>query len=86
MPSAKDVPEMKVEHLYTPSPWTPGGHKGAAEAGTTGAPAAIANAVSDALNQVGPVLVDELPLTPERVYGYLQEALGAATPGRHRHG
>jgi carbon-monoxide dehydrogenase large subunit len=74
MPSAKDVPEIKLEHLYTPSPFTPGGIKGAAEAGTTGSPAAIANAVADALRQVGPVVVDELPLTPERVYRYLQKA------------
>lgn len=80
MPSAKDVPEIQLDHLCTPSPFTPGGIKGAAEAGTTGAPAAIANAVSDALNQVGPVLVDELPLSAERVFGYLRQALEEGNP------
>lgn len=75
MPSAKDVPDIQLEHLWTLSPSTPGGIKGAAEAGTTGAPAAIANA----LHQIGPVLVDELPLTPERAFGYVQEASRAAT-------
>jgi aerobic carbon-monoxide dehydrogenase large subunit len=74
MPGTTDVPDIHVAHLYTPSPWTPGGHKGAAEAGTTGSPAAIANAVSDALAMFGDVLVDELPLTPERVYALIEEA------------
>ena len=75
MPGTTDVPDIRVEHLYTPSPWTPGGHKGTAEAGTTGAPAAIANAVADALANLGAeVLVDELPLTPERVHALLDGA------------
>lgn len=78
MPGATDVPDIQVEHLYSPSPWTPGGFKGAAEAGTTGAPAAIANAVADALQAFGDVVVDELPLTPERVHEYLQQARRAA--------
>jgi carbon-monoxide dehydrogenase large subunit len=77
MPSAKDVPDIKLEHLVTPSPFTPGGFKGAAEAGTTGTPAAIANAVADAVRSFGAdVLVDELPLTPARVRGYIEQASG----------
>lgn len=76
MPGTTDIPEIRLEHLYTPSPWTPGGVKGAAEAGTTGSPAAIGNAVADALSGLGTVLVDELPLSPQRVYEYIQQARG----------
>jgi carbon-monoxide dehydrogenase large subunit len=74
LPSTTDVPTIRVDHLCTPSPFTPGGVKGAGEAGLTGSPAAIANAVADALAQMGPVLVDELPLTPPRVHAYCQQA------------
>lgn len=81
MPGSTDVPDIHLEHLYTPSPWTPGGVKGAAEAGTTGSPAAIANAVADALRGFGEVLVDELPLSPERIYAHILEARATqATP------
>ncbi len=74
MPGATDIPDIQLAHLHTPSPFTPGGVKGAAEAGTTGSPAAIANAVADALSQFGEVLVDELPLTPERVFALIERA------------
>ena len=47
-----------------PSPHTPGGVKGMGEGGTVGAPAAIANAVADALRPLG-VSVTRLPLLPE---------------------
>jgi carbon-monoxide dehydrogenase large subunit len=80
MPGSTDVPDIQIEHLYTPSPWTPGGVKGAAEAGTTGAPAAIANAVADALSVFGDVVVDELPLNPERVHAYIRQARRAQAP------
>jgi carbon-monoxide dehydrogenase large subunit len=49
MPRADDVPSLTVGHLETPSPRMPGGTKGMGEGGTIGAPAAIANAVADAL-------------------------------------
>lgn len=74
MPGSLDVPDIQLEHLYTPSPWTPGGVKGAAEAGTTGAPAAIANAVADGLTAFGEVLLHKLPLSSGRVYELIQEA------------
>lgn len=88
MPGSTDVPEIILEHLYTPSPWTPGGVKGAAEAGTTGAPAAIANAVADALSAFGDVLINELPLTPDRVYAHIQQAraVSAAAGASHQRG
>ncbi|MGH2894782.1 MAG: xanthine dehydrogenase family protein molybdopterin-binding subunit [Solirubrobacteraceae bacterium] len=84
LPGATDVSDIQLDHLYTPSPWTPGGVKGVAEAGTTGSPAAIANAVADALTGFGEVLVDELPLTPERVYAYIQRARAGGAPVTRR--
>jgi len=70
VPGIFDVPHIEILHLSTPSPYTEGGYKGVAEGGTIGAPAAIVNAVSDAL-QVRPDLV-RLPLTPERVLQMLE--------------
>lgn len=66
VPTATDVPPVIVRHLERPSPTTLGGFKGVGEGGTIGAPAAVANAVADALSRFG-VEVAELPLTPERV-------------------
>jgi len=67
VPTAADMPALEVHHLETPAPSIPGGFKGAGEAGTTGAPAAILNAVNDALHPRGVVLSDQ-PLTSERVW------------------
>jgi carbon-monoxide dehydrogenase large subunit len=60
------LPAFEVHHLETPSPHLPGGFKGAGEAGTAGAPAAVLNAVNDALAPFG-VAITEQPVTPERV-------------------
>ena len=64
LPTAADVPSFILGHLETPSPLTPGGHKGMGEGGTIGAPAAIANAVADAVKPLG-VKVISLPISPE---------------------
>src|SRR5207253_64008 len=64
LPRAADVPELDVRHVVTPSPLNPLGVKGAGEGGTLPAPAAIANAVADALG----VDVTEMPLTREYVW------------------
>jgi len=53
VPTAADVPPLELHHLETPAPSITGGYKGAGEAGTTGAPAAILNAVNDALAPFG---------------------------------
>jgi carbon-monoxide dehydrogenase large subunit len=66
VPTATDVPAFELHHLETPAPSIAGGFKGAGEAGTTGAPAAILNAVNDALAPLGAMLTDQ-PITPERV-------------------
>jgi carbon-monoxide dehydrogenase large subunit len=66
LPAAGDLPRFTIGHLETPSPLTPGGFKGMGEGGTIGAPAAIANAVADALAPVN-VSVTSLPILPERL-------------------
>ncbi len=74
VPTAADVPPLELHHLETPAPSIAGGFKGAGEAGTTGAPAAILNAVNDALAPFGALISDQ-PITPERVF----RALGKLT-------
>jgi carbon-monoxide dehydrogenase large subunit len=64
LPRADDLPLLEIGHLETPSPVTPGGVKGMGEGGTIGAPATIANAVADAVRQLG-VQITTLPIRPE---------------------
>jgi carbon-monoxide dehydrogenase large subunit len=78
VPTAADLSAIEVHHLETPAPGLVGGFKGAGEAGTAGAPAAILNAVNDALAPWGAMLTDQ-PLTPERVLTALE---GGRLPGR----
>jgi carbon-monoxide dehydrogenase large subunit len=66
VPTFADVPSIETHHIETPAPGIAGGFKGAGEAGATGAPAAILNAVNDALAPLGVMLTDQ-PITPERV-------------------
>jgi carbon-monoxide dehydrogenase large subunit len=61
LPTAADLPSFTLGHLETPSPLTPGGRKGMGEGGTIGAPAAIANAVADAVKPLG-IGVNALPI------------------------
>jgi len=49
LPGATEVPAIRIEHMETPSPYTEFGQKGIGESGAIGSPAAIANAVNDAL-------------------------------------
>src|SRR5262249_11693046 len=64
LPKADDVPAFEIGHLETPSPLMPGGVKGMGEGGTIGAPAALANAVADAVRPLG-VTITALPVRPE---------------------
>src|SRR6266852_4874457 len=73
LPRAADVPRLEVHHVVTPSPLNPLGVKGAGEGGTLPAPAAIANAVADALRPLG-VAVTEMPLTRERLWRRVRAA------------
>ncbi len=69
LPTAVEIPRLVLEHMETPSPHTPGGLKGMAEGGTIAAPAAVANAVADALSGPGaePTAIDFYPLSPSRL-------------------
>jgi carbon-monoxide dehydrogenase large subunit len=73
LPGASEVPMLRIDHMETPSPYTEFGQKGIGEGGAIGPPAAIANAVNDALRALG-VEINQLPITPHRVL----EALLAA--------
>ena len=73
IPTAADVPEVEIAHLESPSPYVPSGIKGMGEGGAIAPPAAIANAVSDALRPFG-VQVNTVPLTPEQVLGMIDQA------------
>ncbi|MBI1845855.1 MAG: xanthine dehydrogenase family protein [Candidatus Rokubacteria bacterium] len=64
LPRADDVPGFEIGHLETPAPRMPGGLKGMGEGGTIGAPAAIANAVADAVAPLG-IAVTSLPIRAE---------------------
>jgi CO/xanthine dehydrogenase Mo-binding subunit len=79
LPTAMEVPASTAVRILeeTPTPLNPLGVKGAGEGGSSGAGAAIANAVADALAPLG-VSITALPLTPDRL---LAQILGAATGG-----
>ena len=64
LPTATDVPDIEIHHLETTSPETVTGAKGLGEGGTIGAPAAVLNAIADALG----MSVDEMPATPLRLH------------------
>ena len=66
LPTAGDIPSMRVVHQHTPSPLNPLGVKGVGEGGAVGPPAAIANAVCDALASFG-VEVNATPVDPEQL-------------------
>ena len=72
MPRASDLPSFATARQETPSPDNILGVKGAGESGTIGAPAAVVNAVVDALAPLGVRHLD-MPLTPFRVWKAIQE-------------
>jgi len=73
MPRADDVPSFKVSTQVTPCTHNPLGAKGCGEAGAIGAPAAMMNAVHDALAAVGVKRID-MPASPHRVWQAIQSA------------
>jgi len=72
MPTASEIPDVEIHHLVTPSALTESGAKGVGESGTIGAPAAVLNAINDALTPTG-VELNDTPVTPETVYRALLE-------------
>jgi 2-furoyl-CoA dehydrogenase large subunit len=61
LPSSHEVPAVEIIHHVTPSPNTVLGQKGSGESGYLGAPAAIANAINDALRPLG-ISINTLPI------------------------
>ena len=78
LPGAAEMPAIKIGHLHTPTPHTEYGMKGMGEGGAVAPPAAIANAVRDALVSTG-AEVNETPITPRRVMAAIRKA-GEAAP------
>jgi carbon-monoxide dehydrogenase large subunit len=72
-PIASTMPHIGIVHIEADLPNTIGGFRGMGEGGTIGAPAAIANAVSDALAHFG-ISIETLPATPERIFQLLKDA------------
>ncbi|CAG9271151.1 xanthine dehydrogenase family protein molybdopterin-binding subunit [Paraburkholderia unamae] len=66
LPGATEVPAIRIEHMETPAPYTEFGQKGIGESGAIGPPAALSNAVNDALRGLG-VRIDQLPVTPRLI-------------------
>jgi aerobic carbon-monoxide dehydrogenase large subunit len=73
LPGAAEMPRIKVAHTTTPTPFTEYGVKGMGEGGAIAPPAAIANAVRDALAGIG-AEVNETPITPRRVVDAIHAA------------
>jgi len=64
LPRADEVPTFEIGHLQTPAPGMPDGVKGMGEGGTIGGPAALANAVADAVRPLG-VRIVALPISAQ---------------------
>ncbi|HEX6841370.1 MAG TPA: molybdopterin cofactor-binding domain-containing protein, partial [Stellaceae bacterium] len=75
VPMAGEMPDIVVAHLMTPTTTSELGAKGVGEAGTAGAPAAVMNAINDALSPFGARITAQ-PATPQRIL----RALRRVTP------
>jgi carbon-monoxide dehydrogenase large subunit len=73
VPLATDVPRVEVVHLESPSPHTIGGFKGMGEGGAINAPAAVVNAINDALAPFG-IAARHTPITPDWIVSALRDA------------
>jgi aerobic carbon-monoxide dehydrogenase large subunit len=72
-PTAHEIPPIELHHIETPSTNSITKAKGLGEGGTIGAPAAVVNAINDALTPFG-VQIDEIPATPQRIRAALRKA------------
>jgi carbon-monoxide dehydrogenase large subunit len=70
MPRADHLPALKVDTTVTKCPSNPLGIKGCGEAGAIAAPAAVINAITDAIGTEGLAM----PATPQAVWAVLQKA------------
>ena len=70
-PTASEMPPIELHHIETPSTQSITKAKGLGEGGCIGAPAAVVNAINDALSPFG-VQIDEIPATPQRIRAALR--------------
>jgi aerobic carbon-monoxide dehydrogenase large subunit len=70
-PTARDIPAIELHHIEAPAASSITGAKGLGEGGAIGAPAAVLNAVNDALSPFD-VSIDEMPATPQRIRAALR--------------
>jgi carbon-monoxide dehydrogenase large subunit len=75
LPGATEAPEPRLDHMETPSPYTEFGVKGIGEGGAIAPPAAIANAINDALRPLGVELLRS-PMSPRRIVEAILTARG----------
>ena len=73
MPSAMEVPPIAIVDHCTPSPLTTFGQKGSGEAGYLGGPAAVGNAINDALAPLA-AQIDETPMTHDALWHTIHNA------------
>jgi carbon-monoxide dehydrogenase large subunit len=78
LPGAAEVPDIRILHMETPSPYTRFGQKGLGEGGAIAPPATIANAINDALKGFGVELL-VTPVTPRRIVEAIERARPAET-------
>ena len=83
LPGPAEVPEVRILHMETPSPYTRFGQKGIGEGGAIAPPAAITNAVNDALKELGAELLVS-PITPRRIVEAIARA-GVRPSGSDAH-
>jgi carbon-monoxide dehydrogenase large subunit len=76
-PTAREIPPIELHHMETPSAQSITKAKGLGEGGTIGAPAAVINAINDALAPFN-VQIDEMPATPQRIRAALRAKESAA--------
>jgi aerobic carbon-monoxide dehydrogenase large subunit len=72
-PTAREIPPIEIHHLETLTEASITKAKGLGEGGAIGAPAAVVNAINDALSPFG-VSIDEFPATPQRIRAALRAA------------
>lgn len=73
LPGATEVPMARLDHMQTPSPYTAFGQKGIGEGGAIAPPAAIFNAINDALAGLN-VEITQCPASPRRIIEAIQRA------------
>ena len=81
IPGFTEVPHVRIIHMLTPSPYTEFGVKGIGEGGAIAPPAALCNAINDALKPLG-VTITNSPMTPERILAAIAEQQAEQQAGK----